>query len=230
MLKFILGTTSLCLCLVAAQAREANFVRPDLFDTLVILPSAPANDSEQTKAELAELHKIEETRTPERMALAKADDAEEDMFIFAGVMGPGFSAANLPLTAKLSAKLHNDESVFSDPNKSHWNRPRPPALDPTLHPICKASNSGAYPSGHTLTGYLEALVLIAMVPEKRDAIFARLDEYGYSRLVCGVHYRSDLEASKRLGYAMIGLLMTNPAFKAEFEPAKAEVRKALGLS
>jgi acid phosphatase (class A) len=43
---------------------------------------------------------------------------------------------------------------------------------------------------------LEALVLIMMVPENRDAILTRADDYAHSRVVCGVHYPTDVEASK----------------------------------
>jgi acid phosphatase (class A) len=54
-----------------------------------------------------------------------------------------------------------------------------------------------YPSGHALTGYLEALTQIQMAPEKRDDILARADDYGRSRVVCGVHYRGAMsDASK----------------------------------
>jgi acid phosphatase (class A) len=225
----ILGLALSLALMTAAGAHEPNFVFPDQLSPLTLLPAPPANDSPQTKAELAELHRIEANRTQAEISQAQADDVEEDIFIFKKVLGPGFTAAALPLTASLSARLHDEESIFANIGKVSWNRPRPPALDTTLHPICKLSRSGAYPSGHTTTGYLEGLILAAMVPEKHDAIFGRLEEYAHSRLVCGVHYPSDLDASKRLAYAMVGLILNSPKFKAEFEPARAELRHALGL-
>jgi acid phosphatase (class A) len=87
----------------------------------------------------------------------------------------------------------------------------------------------SYPSGHSTTGYLEALVLTMIVPEKRDAILARADDYAYSRVVCGVHYRTDVEASKSVAYAMIGVMMNNPQFKEELQAARSETRLALGI-
>jgi membrane-associated phospholipid phosphatase len=86
-----------------------------------------------------------------------------------------------------------------------------------------------YPSGHATTGYLEALALVQMVPEKRDAILARADDYAHSRVVCGVHYPSDTAAGKLVAYSMMGIMMINPQFRKELEAAKAETRKALGL-
>ena len=98
--------------------------------------------------------------------------------------------------------------------------------------MCKTNSDVTdygYPSGHSLTGYLEALALIQIVPEKRDAILARADDYAHSRVVCGVHYTSDTVASKLTAYAMMAIMMNNPRFKRELEAARIETRRALGL-
>ena len=68
-----------------------------------------------------------------------------------------------------------------------------------------------------------------IVPEKRDAILARADDYAHNRLVCGVHYPTDIVASKSVAYTMIGLMMNDPRFIEEFQAARAETRLALGL-
>jgi acid phosphatase (class A) len=68
-----------------------------------------------------------------------------------------------------------------------------------------------------------------IVPEKRDAILARADDYAHSRVVCGVHYRTDVEASKSVAYAMIGVMMNNAQFKEELKAARSETRRALGI-
>ena len=43
------------------------------------------------------------------------------------------------------------------------------------------------------------MVLAMMLPEKRDAILARADDYAYSRLICGVHYPTDLKRAQIRG-------------------------------
>jgi acid phosphatase (class A) len=68
-----------------------------------------------------------------------------------------------------------------------------------------------------------------MVPEKRDAIFKRADDYAHSRVVCGVHYPADEQASKATAYAMMALMMNNAQFRKELDAARTETRKALGL-
>ena len=52
---------------VPAYGKDPILLQPSQFDARTILHSPPANDSAQTKAELAALHQIETTRTPARL-------------------------------------------------------------------------------------------------------------------------------------------------------------------
>ena len=186
-------------CLLGAAIAHAQapaktvFVTPAQLDAASILSTPPANDSWQTLADLAELHRLEQTRTPQQVAHAQADENEESMFLFADLLGPKFNRAALPLTALLSDHVKNNESVIVNPAKVFFKRPRPYNLDATLHPVCKIKEDPAdysYPSGHGTTGFLEALVLARILPKKRDAILARAADYANSREVCGVRYRA----------------------------------------
>lgn len=219
------------LALSAQETRKPFFVSADELQVARILPSPPAPDSKETAAELAELHRIQDTRTPAQIEAAKADDAEEDLFIYKTVLGPKFTKENLPLTALLSAHVHNDESFVVNPAKTFFHRTRPYLFDTTLKPVCKVTTNMtdySYPSGHSTTGYLEGFIAALLVPEKRDAILARADEYAHNRLICGVHYATDPVASKLTAHAMIGIMMNKPQFQKELEDAKAETRKLLG--
>jgi acid phosphatase (class A) len=200
-------------------------------NALYVLPKPPAADSSVTKEELAELHRLQATRTKEQVERAIADDKEESIFIFRPQIGNAFNADSLPITAAFSKRVKNDEGINAAPAKLGFARVRPYNLDKTLSPVCKTKTiDDAYPSGHTTTGYLMALVLIDMVPEKRDEILARADDYGNNRLVCGVHYRSDLGASRLLAYRIHAVMGTNPQYQTELTAAKAETRAALGLA
>lgn len=213
--------------------RKPIFVTPEQLDAFAILPNPPADHTPAGEADLADVHRLQDTRKPDQIAHAKADDAEEDIFIFRDVLGGKFTAEGLPATALLSTHLHNDESVIGGATKRRFHRLRPFNLDSSVKPVCKTNsdvNDYGYPSGHSLTGYLEALALIQMVPEKRDAILARADDYAHSRVVCGVHYATDTVASKLTAYAMMGIMMNNPQFQKELEAARIETRHALGLS
>jgi acid phosphatase (class A) len=210
--------------------RTPYYIDPLSLHLNLILPPPPARNSAITRAELTELHRIEATRTPALITQAEADDHEEDIFIFKTVLGPGFTAEALPITAALSAHVRKDESTASSPLKNIYRRPRPYQVDKTLHPVCPLNpEPTSYPSGHSLSGYLLAFTLVQLVPEKRQEIFDRADKYVHNRLVCGVHYASDTEASRRVAYAIFGSLAASPRFQHDLVAAREETRIKLGL-
>lgn len=101
----------------------------------------------------------------------------------------------------------------------HQHRPQ------SLQPVCRTKKKDdSYPSGHATAGYLQALTLIELFPEKRDAILARAADYANNRLVCGLHYRSDIEAARLIAYSVHAFMRENAQFKAEVSAAKAELR------
>jgi acid phosphatase (class A) len=213
------------------KIHTATFLHVERLPLATILPVPPASGSAMEKAEFADLLRIQNSRTPEQVKAAQADDAEEDIFIFRTVLGEGFNAQALPLTAAFSEHVRGDEPIASGELKQLFQRPRPYQVDAEIHPVCKVTTQhNAYPSGHTLSGYLLALTLTQIVPEKEAAILARADDYAHNRLVCGVHTASDLDASRRVAYAMFGSLMQEPKFQQELAAARAETRHQLHLN
>lgn len=211
--------------------RAHNYIDPLVLHLDLILSPPPAKDSAITAAELTELHRVETVRTPAQVALAKADDGEEDIFIFANVLGPRFSAEALPLTAALSGKIRKDESAASSPLKGIYRRSRPYQVDSTLHPVCPVTvEANSYPSGHSLSGYLLAFTLVQLVPEKRQQILDRADEYAHNRLICGVHFASDIAASRNVALAIYGSLSASSRFQQDLAAAREETRHQLGLA
>jgi acid phosphatase (class A) len=210
---------------------KTYYFDPSTLNLNLILPPPPARDSAITTAELAELHRIEAARTPAQIAQAQADDHEEDIFIFNTVLGPDFTAKTLPITAALSASIRKNESAAGSPLKNVYRRPRPYQVDSTLHPVCPLNpEPTSYPSGHSLSGYLLAFTLVQLVPEKRQEILARVDEYVHNRLICGVHYASDTEASRLVAYTIFGSLAASPSFQRDLAAAREETRSKLGLA
>jgi acid phosphatase (class A) len=210
-------------------AAQDHFVTPEVVDLRLILIGPPAQTSPQTMAEIEELRTIQRTRTEAQAAAARAD-AEESVFRFADVMGPSFTRERLPRTAALFAIMIEDEDVTTRAPKRDFGRQRPYLAASDIVPICPRSNSNAYPSGHATVGYYMGAVLAAMVPERRDAILARSWQYAEARLICGVHYRTDIEAGRIAGTAMAAVALANPQFRERFAEARTELRAALGLN
>jgi acid phosphatase (class A) len=232
-MKNLLRASALIALLVSgavfAKEGETPFLPPDAVDLAAILPPPPAQDGPVTKAEIADIHRAASTASPAEKEQATAD-AKEEVFLVADVMGPNFTPDRLPLSARFFAAVGDTEGEFVGPAKKTFGRPRPPLADPTIATCEPLKPSGAYPSGHSTFGYLQAIVLAQMVPEKRAAIFQRAAAFGEHRVVCGVHYPSDVEAGKLSAFAISTALLKNGAFQAQFAPAKAELRKALGLA
>ena len=65
-----------------------------------------------------------------------------------------------------------------------------------------------------------------MAPDRADAVLARGLAYGESRVICGVHYPSDVEAGRIVGAAMVAALKADPAFQADFAVAARELDEA----
>lgn len=202
----------------------SRFLDPATLNLNLLIAHPPAQNSSVTNSELRELHAIENNRTNAQVAAAQADDAEQDIFIYRTIFGASFTAKNLPILAALSADVHNEESVASGPLKSAFSRPRPYQADKTLHPVCKLTEApNSYPSGHTLSGYLEGYTLAELLPDRRDEILARTDDYAHNRLVCGVHYASDLVAGRQLASILFGSMMSNPTFRQRLDAAREEL-------
>jgi len=225
-------TLALTLALAGAPAlaKEAIFVSPEQSEAIFLLPNPPVEGSDEQKAELQFLHAIETARTPAQAEAAKADADNQTIFIYKSVFGDIFTEANLPLTAALGQRIHNDEGLNADAAKAFFHRVHPYTVDKTLNPVCPTkAKDDSYPSGHTTVGWLLGLSLAEMVPEKRDAILTRATEYGRNRLICGVHYPSDVLAGRNFAYAVHGAMAQSPQYKQELAAARAELRKALGL-
>lgn len=212
----------------AATPKSPYYIDPAALNLTAIMADPAPQGSPQQQAELTELHRIEQSRTAEQTAQAKADEDEEDIFVYRTVLGPGFTPENLPLTAELGDHVKNEQSVAGGILKAYFERPRPYQVDRTLHPVCALTEvHNSYPSGHSLTGYLEALTLAELLPADRSAILARADEYAHNRLVCGVHYPTDTEASRRVAYVVFGYMLGMPKFQKDLATVRAELTAKL---
>jgi membrane-associated phospholipid phosphatase len=67
----------------------------------------------------------------------------------------------------------------------------------------------AYPSGHTVYGYMESVLLALLVPERYQQMVTRAAEYGNDRIVLGSHYAMDVVAGRTLALYDLAQLLTN---------------------
>ena len=110
--------------------------------------------------------------------------------------------------------------------KKKFQRIRPFATfhDPSLKPETddEEAKTFSYPSGHSTRGYMFALVLCTVMPEKTSEIMDRAQYYAYNRVICGHHWKSDTDASLLLCSALFANVVATEAFQQQLQKARAE--------
>lgn len=198
-------------------------------DATVILGLPPAPDSPRGKAERAQFDETRKLVNTDawREAIADADlSGKNGMRSFSCAAGVTLSAEATPTLAAMLLRMTDDAAKIYQPAKSAYQRPRPPVGNDK--PICVPrepwiETDGSYPSGHGLIGWAWASVIAELVPEKASPILARGRAFGDSRVICGVHFQSDIEAGRYLGSALVTRLHDDPAFMADLAKARAEI-------
>ena len=210
-----------------AIAAESDCQKPAVPLSALLMPP-PRQGSAETNAELRELQRLEKSRTAQQIRHASSDH-EQSPARFLGEIG--IKVGTLPRFAdhffKCIADIAEDQTAQA---KQFFKRPRPYKLPHNgLHPLKKMGDvdSPSYPSGHATYGTVIGLVLAEMLPEKKQEIFKRIEDYGYSRMVSSVHFRSDVYAGEVAGGAIAARLFMNAVFRDEFQQAKNELRKAI---
>ena len=119
-----------------------------------------------------------------------------------------------------------DASLATRAVKSYYHRSRPFVVnkETACTPDQEESlmESGSYPSGHSTIGWMWALILAEIAPERINAILSRGLAFGESRVVCNVHWESDVVAGRTLGAGVVARLHADAAFREDLEAAKAE--------
>jgi acid phosphatase (class A) len=212
----------LVLLLGLTAPASAGLLDPAAYDAATFLPPPP--DDKVTEAEMAELRAIAAKSSPELKAFAARDAKDETPDIFNSVIG--FDIAATPQTRKLLQMVADEEDGDTKAAKAYFHRVRPYVMDTSL-PTCEPKKPGkpanSYPSGHATLAFSMGIVLAQVLPAKSQAILARSKEYADNRLVCGVHYRSDIVAGQQFGTVLALRLMENTAFQAQMQAAKAEL-------
>jgi acid phosphatase (class A) len=214
---------------LAASAREAPYLTAQDLDIVSILPPPIEAGSIADREQLAVVLRAQRTASPERIEQARRDADESVDTMFAAVFGKALPASALPATTRLFVRLEETGDAVAGPAKTAFKRLRPYLSDPEIKALVRPSTSGSYPSGHTTHITASSIIMGDMVPEKRDAIWARAQDYAWSRVIAGMHYPNDLDGGRLAGTAIAVALQGRPEFKADYEAARRELRQFLGL-
>ncbi len=148
---------------------------------------------------------------------------------FVDSFGITISKKNTPDLYALMSLAYPYIIKSSSSAKNEYQRVRPYVLHKDYGQTCDPGqeetlkNNGSYPSGHSTLGWGMALLLAELSPERKGEIYKRGYELGQSRVICGFHWQSDVDAGRMLGAAVISQLHLDPQFPELFKAARQEV-------
>ena len=205
-------------------------------DSLALSPAPPAPGSVAAQLDEAVASQAMNMRGSARFVQAHTDadlsfPAGADQFSCA--LGVAVTAKTTPVLYSLLERSRIDASAATKAAKTHYQRPRPFMVNnaPTCTPDDEEGlrKSGSYPSGHTSIGWAWGLILSEIDPDHATALIERGRNYGHSRLVCNVHWYSDVQQGQFMGSATVARLHDNPAFVADLAKAREELAHARTL-
>lgn len=236
-MKYIFTTVIIAaftLSAVAQDEREPIYMtRDEMPDALKWLPAPPDTMSPHFAYDIMQYMWGKTQRLdPVRGAIAIRDEewgigvVEKE---FSEPFGMKISKENTPEIYKLlELSILTGDEMGKRP-KEHYMRKRPfmRMQEPTSTPWAEKSlrRNGSYPSGHTILGWLTALILTEINPAQADTLLARGMMYGDSRVIVGAHWQSDVDAGRLMASVTYAVLHTNERFIKQMEKAKAEFRK-----
>lgn len=149
---------------------------------------------------------------------------------FSEAFGIEITPQTTPQIYKLIVRLREDAGDLATRKaKRKYDRERPFIHfdEATCNPEQQAelSHNGSYPSGHTSIGWATALVLAEINTDRQDLILRRGYEMGESRVICGYHYQSDVDAGRVTGSMIVARLHADAGFCRQLELAKEEFRR-----
>lgn len=149
---------------------------------------------------------------------------------FSEAFGIEINKKQTPEIYKLVVNMREDAGDLATRHaKEHYMRVRPFSFfkEMTCNPEQQKelSTNGSYPSGHTAIGWATALVLAEINTDRQNEILKRGYEMGQSRVICGYHFQSDVDAARLVSSAVVARLHANANFMAQLEKAKKEFAK-----
>ncbi len=215
---------------IALDAEAMYFEIDELPNAINWLPAPPEPNSTQFAYDLSQYMWGKGERLNEERAQQAIDNGVvdmEDMVIqFSKPFGMEISKEKTPcifnvlnrgmLTVRLCAKKPKTEIARLRP----YVRYKEPTLLPADEELLR--ENGSYPSGHSIRGWVTALLLCEINPDAQDALLALGYQWGQSRVIAGFHWQSDVDAARLLASAGYARLHTNQQFLADMVAARAE--------
>lgn len=218
----------------ATEAQEEkklkSFLNDDeLPDGVLFLPGPPAEGSVDYDNDLSYYQWGKQQRNTPAGKQAAIDEDSWTSTAFSPAVGFTIGPKETPEIFKLAEGARKDGNDTNKRIKNYYKRQRPFAHfnEPSL--VTKNDeqerNTYSYPSGHSVRGWVYAMTLALCVPDSTEALMRRARQYALNRVICGRHYKSDVDASQTVATAVFCRLVANKAFQKQLKKAQKEYRR-----
>lgn len=235
------AASGLILCAQDQAPRKDHSTKPEVYflnegdvaNSLMLLPAPPEGGTilflyDKERYDWGKLQR----NTPRGDQAVSDANVEGDGVpqAFSEAFGIKISPETTPEILRLVVGMREDAGDLATRDaKNHYMRTRPFAFfgEQTCNPKQQAelSTNGSYPSGHTAIGWATALVLAEINPNRQNEILKRGYDMGESRVICGYHFQSDVDAARLVAAAVVARLHADPGFNAQLAKAKTEFAK-----
>jgi len=217
-------------CAAWAQTPIGGYLSlQEMPDAAQILGPPPASGSGTKAGDVATYEATRKLQDTLRWALAVSDaqfGPSAIMREYSCAAGMALDPATDPAVFHLLRRMVEDSEAMEQHAKAIYKRPRP--FVENGGPMCTPNDrsiltSYSYPSGHSTFSWTAGMIMAQLIPDHATSLMNRARSYGESRVVCGVHYESDVQAGRVVASALFSVLQTNPQFRADLESARVEL-------
>ena len=160
------------------------------------------------------------------LAWAIEDETVSLNIAFSEVLGIEIDKVKTPEIYTLLTCATNDAHKANSNVKNYYKRTRPFATfkDSTPRPEVdeEEATSFSYPSGHSSRGWMYALTLCTIAPERAEAFNLRAQLYAINRVIMGRHWKSDIDNALLLTATVFAVVSSTEAYQQQLVKAKAE--------
>lgn len=192
-----------------------------------IVGTPPSTNSAALEADLAILHWLQKTRTSEDIATSWFL-LDHTLPAFNTAVGADFSEKSTPEFTKTFDDISKWVKSYKDGYKNRFKRVRPYNAHKDLQRCVPPDDSFSYPSGHSTEGLVMGMLLSDLFPERKEEIMAVGREFGFARVVCGMHYPSDVMAGQRLATVLSEEVLRSSEWqqiRKQLEPEITQIRQ-----
>ncbi|MDR3510244.1 MAG: phosphatase PAP2 family protein [Caulobacteraceae bacterium] len=214
----------------AIEEHLSGYLPDGKVDYRAILPSPPKSGSILDNLDVSTVTMLQTSASPRRWSSAERD-SEYLYPRFNEAFGSAIDRTRAPKLVRLLNRTEHDVAAATFSAKRDFARLRPYQRLP-LRRVCgapkpprpdlRSTERSSYPSGHSAYGWAAALVLSRVAPEHEAQLLARAQDYELSRVICGAHFPSDVEAGRMLATEVVARLEADPGFEDDLTAAKAE--------